>query len=281
MPWSKQIGVFLAVTFGWTWLFWGAAALHAQDVVTLPAGLAAFLDGPFNPAAWGPLIGALTLCYLHDGFAGMVALLRRGLQFRLGWQWYLAVFATFPVLIGGAFLLAALFGAPMPEIEALANPVVIPVAFLFILFLGGPIQEEFGWRGILQDRLQDRMGALYAALIVGVIWGIWHTPLFFMPTQDLYYERPMWGLVLSTTLISVLFAWIYNNTARSMAAMVLLHTMYNFTHFLVPTLKSDAAALTLFGLQAAAIVVIVAIWGPHHLSRRAAPEPAGGDPASG
>ena len=57
---NHSVWLFYLLAFGWTWLFWGALALHEQGLVTLPDGLYRFLDGP-NPGAWGPLLAALLL----------------------------------------------------------------------------------------------------------------------------------------------------------------------------------------------------------------------------
>jgi hypothetical protein len=178
------------------------------------------------------------------------------------------IFLLFPVLIGGALLLAIVLGEPVPELPALAEPVSIPIAFIYIFFLGGPLQEEFGWRGYALEHLQDAWSALASSIVVGLMWGLWHLPLFFMPRQEFYYQRPIWGLILSTTLISFLFTWIYNNTGRSIWAALLFHTMFNLSHYLFPTLGSDRASLLLFLFLFVAIGLVLAIWGPKRMVRR-------------
>ena len=262
---KRRIGLFFLVAFGWAWLFWVPTALIAQGW-SAPSGLENFLNSPFNLAAWGPLIAALFVTFLEEGKAGVKKLLKRGLDFKFGLAWYLIVFLLFPVLIGGSLLLAVLTGEAVPEMPALANPLAIPIAFVYIFFLGGPLQEEFGWRGYALERLQERWSALLSSLVVGIAWGAWHLPLFFMPRQEFYYQRPIWGLILSTTLVSVLFTWVYNNTNRSVLAMLLFHTMFNWSHYLFPTLGSDRASLTLFLFLFIAVAVILIFWGPKNMA---------------
>jgi len=84
----------------------------------------------------------------------------------------------------------------------------------------------------------------------------------------MYYERPIWGLVLTTTLISVLFGWLYNNTGKSIFAVLLFHTSFNWSHYLFPSLSSDRAGLTLFIVQAVLVVTIVAVWGRQTLANK-------------
>ena len=42
------------------------------------------------------------------------------------------------------------------------------------------IGEEIGWRGFLYPALRQRMSTLPACLLVGAIWGLWHTPINLM-----------------------------------------------------------------------------------------------------
>lgn len=263
---KRKLWLFFLLAFGWSWLFWWPVALVARGVAVPPA-LAGFLQGPFNPAAWGPLIAALLVTFLEEGRAGVANLLRRGTSVRFGLWWYLVILLLFPVLIGGALLLSVLTGDPAPDMPALADPLVIPIAFVYILLLGGPLQEEFGWRGYALERLQERCNALASSIVVGLAWGAWHLPLFFMPRQEFYYQRPIWGLLLSTTLVSVLFTWVYNNTRGSVFAALLFHTLFNLSHWLFPTLASDRASLYLFVLLFASVIVVLLAWGPERLVR--------------
>lgn len=263
---KRRLWLFFLIAFGWSWLFWIPAALVARGA-SVPSGLESFLNGPFNPAAWGPLIGAFVVTFLEDGKDGARRLLKRGLDFRFARRWYLVIFLLFPVLIGGALLLAIFTGEPVPELAALANPLTIPIAFVSILLLGGPLQEEFGWRGYALERLQKRWNALVSSIVIGLVWGAWHLPLFFMPRQEFYYQRPIWGLMLSTTLVSFLFTWLYNNTRGSILAAMLFHTMFNLSHYLFPTLGSDRASLFLFILLFIAVAVVLVRWGPERMVR--------------
>lgn len=67
------------------------------------------------------------------------------------------------------------------------------IAFVCILFLGGPLQEEAGWRGTSTPKLQTKHGALGASLATGLMRGLWHLPLFYIPREEIYYNQPAWG----------------------------------------------------------------------------------------
>jgi uncharacterized protein len=263
---KRNVWLFVLIAYSWSWLFWIPTALISRGL-SVPASIESFLLGPLNPAAWGPFIAAFITTYLDDGKIGVKKLLKRAGKYRFAKAWYLVIFLLFPVLIGGAFLLAVLSGEPIPELTALANPISIPIAFAYIFFLGGPLQEEFGWRGYALEHLQARWNAFVSSIIVGLIWGFWHLPLFFMPKQEFYYQRPFWELVLSTTLVAILFTWLYNNTRRSILAVLLFHTMFNLSHYLFPTLGSDRGSLYLLGFLFVAGILVPIVWGPRKMVR--------------
>lgn len=66
---------------------------------------------------------------------------------------------------------------------------------------------------------------------------------------------------------SILFTWIYNNTNRSIAAMLIFHTMFNLSHYIFPILGLDLAALMLFALQFGAAVMVVTIYGARTMTK--------------
>ena len=257
MKTKSNVWVFLLVAYGFSWLFWIPDALIAQNIWNAPEGLKNFLAGPFNLGPWGPLFAALFVTFLYQGGAGVKALLKRGFTVRLG-KWWWVILLTFPVLIGGSLALGITLGDPVPEFPALAQPFTLPIALIWIFFLGGPLQEEFGWRGYVFEHLRGKDNALLAAIASGLAWGLWHLPLFFVPREEFYYNRPLWGLLLTTILVGIIFSWFYANTKGGIFAAMLGHAMFNWSNYVFPSLGSDTAALILFGLYF--IVVALIIW---------------------
>jgi len=248
---NKQLILFYAFAFLFSWMLWVPQALSDSNILKIPQ----FILSLSNYGAWGPLVAALGLTYFFEGKLGIKNLFKRVFNFKIGLRWYGIIFLTFPLILGGALLLS---GESFSNIFTETNPIILIVGFFVILFTAGPLQEELGWRGYALDRLQEKWNALIASLIVGFMWGLWHLPLFYMHRTDSYYEGPILGLMLSTIIISILFTWIYNNTGRSLMAMLLFHTMWNYSHWIFPTLGSDKASLyMIISLAALAIFVIL------------------------
>ncbi len=268
-----NVWLFFVIAFGFSWLFWVPLALAEQGLLSLPEGLYQFLSGENNPAAWGPFVAAFLLTAIFEGWSGVKDLIKRGLRVKFGWQWYLIAFLLLPLLIGLPLLVAKMAGEAIPQAWAAREagemplPIFAVIAFFVIFFLGGPLQEEFGWRGYATDRLQEKFSALWTGIIMGVLWACWHIPLLFVPREESYYNRPVWGLFLTTTLVTILFTWIYNNTNRSIFATLIFHAMFNWSNFLFPTFETDIGGLLFFGLTIILVILIVWQFGPERLKR--------------
>jgi membrane protease YdiL (CAAX protease family) len=256
----RKVGVFLLLTFGWSWGFWGPKALAAEGLV----------EGvPVLPelGAFGPTVAAFILVTFTNGISGARRLARRAVRLNFPKRWLIPALFLTPLIVFIALGVAIATDASLSFPWA-GNPTILPIAFGFIFFLGGPVQEEFGWRGYLLDPLQERLTALGGGLAVGLVWAIWHIPLFFIPSETIYYQNPFLGFAVSITLLSVLMTWVYNNTNASLLPVLLFHTSFNWSQGMFPILNSDPASLTFVGLLAFTTVVVVVYWGPQQFVRR-------------
>ena len=125
----------------------------------------------------------------------------------------------------------------------------------------GPLGEELGWRGFALPRLLEGRNALSAAVVLGIIWGVWHLPAFLIAgTPQSNMSFPI--LLIGAVALSVLMTWAFNGTRGSVLVAILIHWTFN-TCF-----DSTRMPLALFsaGVLVIAAVVVVAIEGPE-LSR--------------
>jgi membrane protease YdiL (CAAX protease family) len=90
--------------------------------------------------------------------------------------------------------------------------------------LGGPLFEEFGWRGFLQSRLQDVLPPWIAAICVGVMWAAWHLPLFLV--QGWSSASPVTYPVILIGL-SMVMAFGFNASEEAIGAAILMHSAFN------------------------------------------------------
>ncbi|MDH7490641.1 MAG: type II CAAX endopeptidase family protein [Anaerolineae bacterium] len=265
----NRIAAFFLIAYAFSWLFWIPQALAANGLA-IPQGLAAFLSSPLNVAAFGPLVAALILSFADGGWKAVGALLKRGVDFRFRKVWLIPIVLVPLVIFAGGVLLSVAVGATPLDTSVLSNPPFAIIAIVAILLTGGPLQEEFGWRGYALPRLQGRFNALAASLILGILWWLWHLPLAFIPGRFMASGVGLFlALAPEIILTSVLFTWVYNNTGGSVLAALLFHTFMNWSIWLV--LPGMQVNLAIIGftvlLLAVAVAVVVARWGAARLSR--------------
>lgn len=239
--------------------------------------------------AFGPAISAIIVTSIESGRSAVRELLGRTVKLRVGVQWYLAaVFVPLilyvsagglNLLFGGSFSIDLLnrypfrdyisqFSAYDPNLVAV---VVAIVFFVDIWFLGGGL-EEIGWRGYALPRLQgrNRYNAVISSLIIGVVWGFWHLPLFLIPgTPQNGYPFPAY--LLGTVGMAFILTWVYNNT-QSLFAVILLHTMENFSFWafaLFPRTSYLMYWLLYLIVEWAFVIILILVFGARKLSRSA------------
>ncbi len=240
--------------------------MSQQPAFAFPTVLLLFAGG------LGPALAALILIWRtsdaaqrHDYFVRIYDVRRIPLR------WHLAIWLLIPALTLLAIAVAALAGYPADFTNAarlLRNPIGLVGTVLF-LFVFGPLVEEVGWRGYALDALQARRSAFVASLILGVVWGAWHLPLFFMNGT---YQAGLgvgtagfWWFMFTAATSSVLYTWIFNNTARSTLSAILFHFVINSTgEFLTP----NPAAQIGQGVAIFFVAMLVTlVYGPHRLTR--------------
>lgn len=249
---AHPLGAFFVITFTITWI-WELLVFGLLDLEFVPWSI---------PGTFGPAIAAVLVTRMLDGKPGVRAFLRRLVLWRVGARWYLFALVVLPAVV----VLAYVF-LPDPKQNVDEPAIVIALTYvssLLILTLMGGGQEEPGWRGFALPRMQARSGPLKASLALGVIWGLWHLPLFvFVPDYDNadpgFVNVALMFLVFTGGLtigFSVILTWLVNNARGSVLLAMLAHGSVNAAFSFAPTTALPSAiGFSAIGLVALIIVV--------------------------
>lgn len=150
----------------------------------------------------GPAIAGLILTAVVDGKAGLLQLLSRVLKWRVSVRWYAVALLTAPLVMGATMFGLSILSADFrPSIAGSANKLSI-VAFGIVLGLLSPFFEELGWSGFALPRLRWRFSILTTGVVMGVLWGTWHYPMF-AGNGD-----PSGVVPAALVVAALLFAWL-------------------------------------------------------------------------
>jgi membrane protease YdiL (CAAX protease family) len=210
----------------------------------------------------GPFLAAFVMTGATGGREGVGRLLRRFVLWRVGFRWYLFALVGVPMIVVLSVLVMPGVLESFQGLDALA-PLPLLGVFVYVLFLGGALGEEPGWRGFGLPRLQSLHGPLIGSLILGPLWGLWHLPLFWTPWNELTVLNVV-VYVLSTTALAIMYTWAFNNTKGSLLIAILIHAVFNWTTVpLVPLfpapILSHYGLLPILGGFGAFAVVLVAL----------------------
>ncbi len=256
---------FFVLTFALTWLGWSPWYLSEDGVGLLPYDGGEYSD-LINTVGLilGPTLSAFIVTGASEGRVGVRRLLRRIALWRVGVRWYAFVLLGIPAVV---FLSAAVMPGALASFDAATVPselVKVVVVGFVVLFIGGPVFEEIGWRGFALPRLQPLYGPLLGSLVLGVLWGLWHLPLFLIPSWDTPHGNPLDValFVVLAVAIAIVFTWVFNNTKGSVLLAILLHGSANisiataYDLFPVPAVTEGFANFVV-GFAALALVIVV------------------------
>ena len=259
-----QLPLFFLFSLIISWAVW-----VPQAVVKMSNPAAAAATGsPMNVlAVWGPGLSAIILSLLIAGKAGFRWLFRPVLIWRVGAFWY------FLVLLYPAALKLAAYGIDMVlgrSYELVFLPIrlyfspqqaIVMVPAVFIAAVPNALGEELGWRGFALPRLQEKLNALGASIILGLFWGIWHLPMWVSTTGTIGMHEL--AMMLNIVGLAILFTWVYNRTSGSVLLVWLFHfsiTVTGYSLSKIPTATDEIMSWFV-------IVLVVLMAGPRRLWR--------------
>jgi uncharacterized protein len=139
--------------------------------------------------------------------------------------------------------------------------------------------EEIGWTGFAYPRMRARFGWLPAALLLGVLWGVWHLPvvdsLGAASPHGRYWPEFFVAFVAMLVALRILIAWTYVHTG-SLRMAQLLHA--SSTGFLVilsaPRVTPAEEAMWYLGYALVLCAVVTVMISVQRRRIPSAPEPA-------
>lgn len=248
---NRPLTTFALLTFALSWGAWGVAAVTSTGRpprAVLVAG------------AFGPPVAALAVVAASERD------LRSWLAARLRWRtaprWYALALAVPLALAGLVSAAVVLAGGSLDPSVLPRRLATFPLLLLFTALLGGG-QEELGWRGFAQPRLEERFDASTASVLVGALWACWHLPLFWLGIP----RNGTGSFALYAVLVlgfAVVLGWLYDCAGGSVLPAVLLHAGVNTSGSVVPatmdTLEAFPLAIDVAGVAGMVILALVVLW---------------------
>lgn len=250
---TRNIVIFTSITLGGSLLLWGSLILLGFQVPNLE-----------SQEATQPLP---MIIYIINGFipsiTGLILYLKEGKKSRLASLIPRKNNIKDSLLILGIFMLIFLSQTLLYNwLVGDYNYGVIGAQLgqLIPLIILGPLSEELGWRGYLQDQF-DSKKPLRTSLWIGLIWALWHLPLFFIlgTTQQTNHMNFLTFVVL-VTLVSYIMTYFYQRNMGSLFVSVLIHYLYTviLTFFILGTsysLLSDIVSIIPVALVVFVLIV--------------------------
>jgi uncharacterized protein len=234
---------FFLLAFIVTWAVWVPNVLAPDSVA---GTLASFWT--YGPATAAVIVAALTGT-LRDLGARLV-------RWRVGWQWYAVVLLGPAAFYATVAALHAVFGwsAGLDQPVAGRAGLIGLLPWFLTLVLTDGLGEETGWRGFALPRMLQRAGPMLSSLVLGVIWALWHLPLFWTVGNP-NYGRSFVLLLMELPAMSVLYTWLFQHTAGSAFLAILFHASGSVAVITLSTVSAMETDTVRF-----AVVVLLLKW---------------------
>jgi len=229
--------------------------------------------------AWlaGPSVASILMTGLVHGREGLREFGSRLLKWRVGARWYAIALLTAPLLSVGV-LLALSLSSPeyLPTILTTSDKAALLLQGIVGTFVGG-ILEELGWTGFATPTLLRRMryGVLTTGLLVGVLWGVIHLPVYYWASGDL--AGALLLAVVAANVLAwfppyrVLMVWVYDRSGESLLLAMLMHGSATGSLVIFASLAPGWPLFIftlVFGAVVWGVVGVVALAQGGHLSRQ-------------
>lgn len=252
------VAIYYAIAFA---ISWGAILLAVGPDGFIGTADTIAIAGAVSLA--GPSVAGILMTGLVDGRAGFRELVSRLLRWRVRVRWYAVALLTAPLVMAATqFGLSLKFPEFRPDILTADDKLsIVMIGTMTALVV--PVFEELGWTGFVLPRLRRRYGVLVTGLLMGLLWGAWHLPLFAGTTDSEGTVPP--ALVVGALLLAwlpayrVLMVWVYERTASLLLTMLMHAPIVVAQYVLAAEAVSGTAVLTQVLLWGAVFWLIVAV----------------------
>jgi membrane protease YdiL (CAAX protease family) len=232
-PMSRRLTVLLAVSFLLTWTCWWILVPLARArkmVYGHPSFMLLYVLG-----GSGPTIAAYVAVLATRSQAPLREFHSRLFRWRVAARWYVIAVAL-PVAIALASLAIAIVVNPELPRALSFRPWYMFFPLLLMMVVGGGL-EELGWRGVAQPEMERALPRPVAAVLVGMIWSLWHLPLFSLPGVG-QYQTDFAVFMIFSVGGALILAWLYGRT-ESILLCILFHASWNAGAALGLAIPSD------------------------------------------
>lgn len=212
---SSVLKKYLLLTFSVTFIFWGMLAVYTQ-IKSIPFGSSIILLILYISGVLGPAIASIIVKKRYETKEEFGKFLKSIFLPPRNIVWYIFIFGI--VLVSSLLPYLVVGGEQVAPIQHVF--LNIP---LFIL-IGG--LEEVGWRGFMLPELTKRITAAASTLFVGIVWLVWHAPLFFIIGTYQHEHLNVFAFSISVISLSFLLSAIYYKT-NSIFLCIITHALYN------------------------------------------------------
>lgn len=247
----KELITFFMIAFGWMWLINLPRVMAAFGWFEIPPLLSTIMG---YVALFGPAVAAFILTRIQSGKDGVKALWQNGWQVKFDKKWLVPAILLIPLSGVLTWGILAILNKPIEWQYGAPVAMIVPIGLLIWLLNAYP--EEYGWRGYALPQLLKIFTPLTASLILGVIWGLWHLPLHFIPGTT-QYVIPFWQFFLQTVLLSILYTWLHKGTGGSVFIAALFHAFGNITGAAIPYWTTNWGRWISFGIQLVIALAVV------------------------
>lgn len=220
---TGKFWLFTALVLSFSGLLWGSLAVFRFEVPNLEEG------GAVRPLP-------MTFYVLNGFMPSIIGVVMYRLYERRTWKRelrtiipkkahlkiYTEILVLFSVMVLMQFMLYHVFVSSFDF-----SVITAQILQLIPLIILGPLSEEIGWRGFLEKQADGVIPEMQKPLIIGIIWALWHLPLFFiLGTTQQSNSMSFLTFTVLIILLSIIMSYYRERTGHAIFTGIFIHYLY-------------------------------------------------------